>query len=127
MARETLFLSVEEVVELHRQLIERFGGTGRIRDPGLLESALARPRSGYYSTLSEQAAALMQSLAGNHAFVDGNKRMAFAAAAVFLHMNGYRLDVRAAEAERFLVDQVIMARVDVGAIAEWLERHLRAR
>jgi death-on-curing protein len=127
MARETLFLSVEEVVELHRQLIERFGGTGRIRDPGLLESALARPRSGYYSTLSEQAAALMQSLAGNHAFVDGNKRVAFAATAVFLRMNGYALAVGADEAERFLVDRVIGARADVATIAAWRERHLVAR
>jgi len=127
MALETLFLTLEEVLDLHRQLIERFGGTDGVRDRGLLESALARPRSGYYSSLSEQAAALMQSLAGNHAFVDGNKRVAFAATAVFLRMNGYALRVGADEAERFLVDEVIVARVDVAVIAEWLERHLVAR
>lgn len=127
MSRETLFLTVEEALELHRQLLERFGGAGGVRDPGLLESALARPRSGYYSSLSEQAAALMQSLAGNHAFVDGNKRVAFAATAVFLRMNGYALEVGADEAERFLIDQVIVARVDVATIAEWLERHLARR
>ncbi len=127
MARETLFLTVEEALELHRQLIERFGGAGGVRDPGLLESALARPRSGYYGSLSEQAAALMQSLAGNHAFIDGNKRVAFAATAVFLRMNGYALAVGADAAERFLIDQVIEARADVPAIAGWLERHLRAR
>ena len=106
MARETVFLSVEEMLELHRQLIERFGGAGGVRDPGLLESALARPRSGYYASLSEQAAALLQSLAGNHAFVDGNERISFAAAAVFLRTNGYAL-----------VDDVIVGRVDVAAIA----------
>lgn len=127
MSRETFFLTVEEALELHRQLLERFGGAGGVRDPGLLESALGRPRSGYYSSLSEQAAALMQSLAGNHAFVDGNKRVAFAATAVFLRMNGYALKVGADEAERFLIDQVIVARVDVAAIAEWLERHLAGR
>lgn len=127
MARETLFLTVEEALELHRQLIERFGGAEGVRDPGLLESALARPRSGYYCSLSEQAAALMQSLAGNHAFIDGNKRVAFAATAVFLRMNGYALAVGADAAERFLIDQVIEARADVPAIAGWLERHLRAR
>jgi death on curing protein len=127
MARETLFLSVEELLELHRQLIERFGGAGGVRDPGLLESALARPRSGYYASLSEQAAALLQSLAGNHAFVDGNKRISFAAAAVFLRMNGYALVVDADEAERFLVDDVIVGRVDIAAISEWLERFMVPR
>lgn len=127
MARETLFLTVEELLELHRRLIERFGGAGGVRDPGLLESALARPRSGYYASLSEQAAALLQSLAGNHAFVDGNKRVSFAAAAVFLRMNGYALVVSADEAERFLVGGVIVGRVDVAAIAEWLERFMVAR
>ena len=98
-----------------------------MRDPGLLESVLARPRSGYYSSLSEQAAALMQSLAGNDAFVDGNKRVAFAATAVFLRMNGYALRVDADEAERFLIDRVIVGRADVAMIAEWLEQRLVAR
>lgn len=127
MPRETLFLTLEEVSDLHRQLIERFGGADGVRDPGLLESALARPRSGYYTSLSEQAAALMQSLAGNHAFIDGNKRVAFAATAVFLRMNGYGLEVGAGEAERFLIDRVILAGADVAVIAAWLERHLVAR
>ena len=127
MAGVTLFLTLEEVLDLHRQLIQRFGGADGVRDPGLLESALARPRSGYYSSLSEQAAALMQSLAGNHAFVDGNKRVAFAATAVFLRMNGYALRVDADEAERFLIDRVIMSRADVAVIAQWLESRLVAR
>jgi death on curing protein len=127
VAGVTLFLTLEEVLDLHRQLILRFGGAEGVRDPGLLESALARPRSGYYSSLSEQAAALMQSLAGNHAFVDGNKRVAFAATAVFLRMNGHTLRVRADDAERFLIDRVIVARADVAAIAEWLGPRLIAR
>lgn len=127
MPRETLFLTLEEVLDLHRQLLERFGGAVGVRDLGLLESALARPRSGYYASLSEQAAALMQSLAGNHAFVDGNKRIAFAATAVFLRMNGYALGVDADAAEHFLIDEVIVARADVAAIAAWLERHLVAK
>ena len=93
-------------------------------DLGLLESALARPRSGYYSSISEQAAGMLQSLAGNHAFVDGNKRMAFAATAVFLRMNGYKLVVDADEAERFLIDDVITGRAEVAVISDWLERFL---
>ena len=127
MAGVTLFPTLEEVLDLHRQLIQRFGGADGVRDPGLLESALARPRSGYYSSLSEQAAALMQSLAGNHAFVDGNKRVAFAATAVFLRMNGYALRVDADEAERFLIDRLIVGRADVVVIAEWLAPRLVAR
>jgi len=124
VVRSTLFLTLEEALDLHRQLIERFGGASGVRDLGLLESALVRPRSGYYSSLSEQAAALIQSLAGNHVFVDGNKPMAFAAAAVFLRMNGFALAVGADEAERFLIDEVITARADIALIADWLEKFL---
>ncbi|MFM8412961.1 MAG: type II toxin-antitoxin system death-on-curing family toxin [Alphaproteobacteria bacterium] len=127
MPLEASFLTLQELLDLHARLTERFGGAGGVRDPGLLESALARPRSGYYASLSEQAAALMQSLAGNHAFVDGNKRVAFAATAVFLRMNGQGLVVGADDAERFLVDEVIVARADVPRIADWLERFMVAR
>lgn len=125
MPRTTLYLTIEEALDLHRQLLERFGGAEGVRDPGLLESALARPRTGYYDSLSEQAAALMQSLAGNHAFVDGNKRMAFAATAVFLRMNGYRLEVDADEAERFLIDEVIQGHADVATITTWVESFMQ--
>jgi len=124
MPRSTLYLTLEETVDLHRQLIDRFGGAMGVRDLGLLESALARPRSGYYASISEQAGALMQSLAGNHAFIDGNKRVAFAATAVFVRMNGYILAVGAAEAERFLVDDVITGHAEMAAIAAWLEKFL---
>jgi death-on-curing protein len=122
----TLFLSLEEVLFLHAELIRRFGGNGGLRDRGLLESALARPRSGYYETLSLQAAALLQSLCQNHAFVDGNKRVAFAATAIFLRMNGYSLRVTADEGERFLIDRAIVGRAPLDEIASWLERHMRA-
>jgi len=81
---EILYPTLEEAVHLHGRLLERFGGRPGVRDLGLLESALARPRSGYYRSLSEQAAALLQSLVLNHCFVDGNKRMAFALAMTFL-------------------------------------------
>ena len=88
---------------------------------GQLESALIRPQTGYYETLSLQAAALLQSLCQNHCFVDGNKRVAFACTAIFLRMNGYRLSVDADEGESFLVDQVIQQRTDIDNIAAWLE------
>jgi death-on-curing protein len=124
MPQSTLYLTLEETLDLHRQLIDRFGGAMGVRDLGMLESALARPRSGYYASISEQAGALMQSLAGNHAFIDGNKRVAFAATAVFLRMNGYRLDVGADEAERFLIDDVITGHAEMATITGWLEKFL---
>ena len=124
MPRSTLYLTLEETLDLHRQLIDRFGGAMGVRDLGLLESALARPRSRHYSSISQQAAALLQSLAGNHAFLDGNKRVAFAATAVFLRMNGYVLHVDADEAERFLIEDVITGHAEIGVITGWLERFL---
>lgn len=123
--KTTFFPTLEECLSLHQELLKRFGGQGGVRDPGMLESALARPRSGYYGSLSEQAAALLQSLARNHAFMDGNKRMAFAVTAIFLRMNGFRLPVSATQGEDFLVGRVIEARADLGEITAWIEKHMR--
>lgn len=123
--RITLYPTLPEVLQLHEKLLERFGGSGGIRDLGLLESALHRPQSGYYKSLSEEAAALMQSLAQNHAFVDGNKRIAFSVTAIFLSMNGYRLKVDADNGESFLIGEVIQKKVSVEVIAGWLENHMK--
>jgi death-on-curing protein len=121
-----LYLTLEEALALHAALIARHGGAAGVRDMGLVESALARARSGYYASLSEQAAALLQSFAMNRAFVDGNKRVAWASSMVFLRLNGYRVRVDAEVAERFLIDQVIVARAEVAGIAGWLEKHMHA-
>lgn len=123
--RVTLYPTLNEVLELHRILIERFGGAGGIRDLGLLESALMRPQSGYYKTLSLEGAALLQSLCQNHGFIDGNKRVAFAVTAIFLRMNGYRLKVDADNGESFLIENVIKKKTDIEEIATWLEKHLQ--
>ena len=125
MEQPVLYLSLQETLELHEQLILRFGGSAGVRDMGLLESALIRPQTGYYETLSMQAAALFQSLCQNHCFVDGNKRVAFAATAIFLTMNGYRLSLKADDGETFLVDQLIQKRIAIEDIATWLESRMR--
>ena len=125
MTRTTLFPTLQETLGLHEQLILRFGGARGVRDLGALESALVRPQTGYYETLSMQAAALFQSLCQNHCFVDGNKRVAFACTAIFLRMNGYRLLVKPDEGESFVVEQVIKKRVAVEAIAAWLEDRMK--
>lgn len=121
----TWYPTLAEALHLHARLLERFGGEGGVRDLGLLESALMRPRSGYYTSLSEQAAALLQSLRQNHAFIDGNKRLAFALTAIFLRMNGQRLVVDADEGERFLVGEVIEAHADLARIHAWIEQHMK--
>jgi len=96
------FLSVDEAVAIHGKLIERFGGSPGIRDRGLLESALFRPQTGYYDDIVELAAALFESLLLNHAFVDGNKRVAFFATDTFLRLNGWKLSVDATSAYTFI-------------------------
>ena len=82
------YLSLDDLIFLHTQLVEKFGGSFGIFDINVLISALERPRSGYYSSLDEEGAALFQSLWLNHGFLDGNKRIAFAALDVFLRLNG---------------------------------------
>ena len=123
--KSVLYPTLYEALELHERLIERFGGSPGIRDKGLLESALHRPQSGYYETLTEQAAALLQSLTMNHMFVDGNKRVAFALTAIFIRMNGYRLVVNADNGESFLIDQVIGQHCEHEIIVKWLEKHIK--
>ena len=98
------FLSLDEVSAIHERLVEAFGGTPGVRDPGLLESALYRPQCGYYESLEEMAAALFESLLINRAFHDGNTRAAFFATDVFLRLNGWKMSVDARAAHRFLAE-----------------------
>ena len=86
-----------------------------------------RPRTGYYETLTLQAAALIQSLALNHAFIDGNKRVAFAATAIFLKMNGFSLRMTADEGETCLIESIINQRSSLDEISRWLAPHIKAR
>jgi death-on-curing protein len=120
-----LYPTIQETLELHEQLIKRFGGLGGVRDLGLLESALFRPQTGYYDTLSLQATALLQSLIQNHSFIDGNKRVGFATTAIFLRMNGYRLKIEPDNGESFLIDEVIQKRIPIKDIATWLETYMQ--
>ena len=85
------YLMVPEVLYIHADLIEQYGGTQGVRDMGALESALYRPQSGYYEDLVQEACSLLESLAMNHPFLDGNKRVAFAAMEVFLMLNDHEV------------------------------------
>ena len=97
------FPTIEEVVSIHDDQIAQFGGSPGLRDMGALESALLRPQMGYYDGRIEEAAAIMESLAMNHPFVDGNKRVAFFATDAFLRMNGSFIDCDSKEAYAFFM------------------------
>lgn len=119
-SKSVQFLSLEEVLEIHTALIERFGGANGIRDTGLLESALYRPRTGYYSDLIEMAAALFESLMNNHPFIDGNKRVAFFSTDIFLRLNGYKMKIESKTAHVFLMKLFETNTCDLEHLAPWI-------
>jgi death-on-curing protein len=119
----TRYPTVEETVAVHARLIARFGGSEGIRDRAALESALARPCSGYYSDLIQEAAVLWESLSQNHAFVDGNKRVVVTVTAAFLTVNGYRLDFSDFDAHSFLNGLYETGRMRYEELDRWLRQH----
>src|SRR6266567_6562551 len=96
------YLTVAEVYRMQHRLIELFGGLHGVRDKGAVEAAVFRPQTGYYNSLEEEAAALMESLGKNHGFLDGNKRIAFTATDVFLRLNGFFLEVEGVSGHEFI-------------------------
>ena len=126
---EPLFLTLDEVLALHQVQIELFGGSGGVRDLGLLQSAMGNVEATFggqllHETLVEMAAAYLYGICRNHPFVDGNKRTAAATALTFLDMNGIELDV--AEDDFYdLVIGVAEGRVSKAAIAVFFEQRAR--
>ena len=110
---------------MHEELIRQFGGSSGLRDPAALESALMRPQMGYYDGLIEEAAALMESLANNHAFIDGNKRVAFFVTDTFLRMNGRFIDCESESAYAFFMELFEEGRFRMEELAGWLEEHVK--
>jgi len=116
------FLTADEVVAIHQRLIEAFGGPGGVRDPGLLESALHRPRTGYYEDLAGMATALFESLLMNHPFIDGKKRMTFFATDVFLRLNGWKLEIDPDDAHAFIIGLLERAECDFERLLPWIRK-----
>jgi len=85
------YLTSTDILALHQTLLQHYGGAPGLRDMGAVEAAAFRPQCGYYQDIIEEAAALLESLLINHPFIDGNKRVAFAACDVFLRINGWRI------------------------------------
>ncbi len=120
-----VYLNIEQVMAIHQDQIERFGGSLGILNKGALESALARPRSGYYNDIVEEAAALLESLATNHPFTDGNKRVAFAATDTFLRLNGYFVDCDNDEADQFIRRILVDNSSRLCKIQAWLRESMK--
>ena len=119
------FLTIEEVIAIHDDLIAQFGGSTGLRDMGALESALLRPQMGYYSGLMEEAAALMESLANNHPFVDGNKRVALAVTDTFLRLNGSFIDCDSREAYDHFMELFETNSFRFAELLSWLEEKVK--
>ena len=113
-------LTVADVLGMHTVLMQRYGGAPGVRDPGALEAALFRPQTGYYDDIVAEAAALLESLAINHPFVDGNKRIAFAAADVFLRINGWRLHRAPMQIHAEVIEMFESRRFDIAHRDPWL-------
>lgn len=125
MSREPEWITVDDVLFIHRELIVSFGGSDGVRDLGLLESALHRARDQYsYGSkdLGDLAATYAHSLAKNHPFVDGNKRVSFVVARVFLGINGVRFDPPEAETV-VMVEGLAAGRVSQADFASWVRKH----
>ena len=114
------YLTVADVLGMHMELMQRYGGVLGLRDPGALEAALFRPQTGYYEDIVAQAAALLESLAINHPFLDGNKRVAFAAADVFLRINGWRLHRAPMQIHDELLQMFESGTFDFAHLEPWL-------
>ena len=118
------YLTLEDALYIHEEQLRLFGGAKGVRDRGLIESALLRPQTGYYGDVIEEAAALWESLAMNHGFVDGNKRVAFACMDIFLGLNGARLEAEPAAVVAFIYRHLEAGTFRKPALEEWLRQHV---
>lgn len=116
----TDYLTLADVLAIHADQIDTYGGVHGLRDMGQLESALFRPQTGYYEDIFAEAAALWESLSQNHPFVDGNKRTGFAATYTFLGMNGVGLTANATQTFDFLDRLYESNSITFEALEEWL-------
>lgn len=117
-----VYLTKEDVMLMHGILIHQFGGHAGLRSEEALEAALYRPQSGYYPDLLSQAAALFESLAVNHPFIDGNKRIAFAAMDTFLRCNGIHIDASPKEVYKKIILMFEQQELKHEFIESWLHK-----
>ena len=121
------YLSPQQILAIHDQMIKRFSGSAGVRDIGLLESSVGRPQASFdgkdlYANIFTKAAVLLQSLLKNHPFIDGNKRTALTSAGIFLKMNGYKLVNKHEEEVEFAI-KVDNQHLSVEQITRWLKKN----
>jgi len=121
------FIPDDAVLAIHADLLQRYGGLPRLRDRGLLESALAQPRVTFggkfvHKTLFEKAAAYGFHLCRNHPFVDGNKRVAFVLMDLFLQKNGWEIVADEEEAFSMMI-ALASGRLTKAGLTSWLKEH----
>lgn len=121
----TRYLLFTELVEINAEMVRKFGGVQGVRDVGALEAAAARPQTGYYTDLIEEAAALFESLLQNHPFLDGNKRTAVTATALFLMLNGQQLLFDDNDAYDWLIGLFETQQLTKSNLESWLRLHVR--
>jgi len=121
---ERLYLTLEDVIWIHDEQLKLYGGASGIRDEGLILSALLRPQTGYYAGVIEEAAALWESLAMNHGFVDGNERVGFASTIIFLEANGVTAIGAEDEWIKFIYENLEAGTFRKPVIENWLSRHI---
>ncbi len=117
------YLAVADLIRINVRMTAKWGGLAGVRDLGMLESAVARPQTGYYLDLIEEAAALCQSVLQNHPFLDGNKRTAVVATAVFLRWNGYKLQFLDREMYEWLMRLYEAGGVTKHSLEAWIRAH----
>ena len=118
-------MTVADILAIHADQIDRYGGSNGIRDPGLLEAAVFRPQTGYYNDVIEEAAALWESLAQNHPFIDGNKRAAFAATFTFLAINGATLTAAPDLIYKFIAERYDTCTFDFAHLTIWVRENVK--
>ncbi|MES1991561.1 MAG: type II toxin-antitoxin system death-on-curing family toxin [Pseudomonadota bacterium] len=122
----TDYLTMVEALAMQEKLIALYGGTQGVRDMGALGSALFRPQTGYYDDVIAEAAALLESLAVNYSFIDGNKRIAFAVADVFLRLNGFVFEGDPVEAYDFMIGLFDAGTFRFELLEPWLRVNVKA-
>lgn len=120
----TDYLTVVEVLAIHADQIERYGGAAGVRDRGLLEAALYRPQTGCCADLIEEAAALWEGLAQSHPFIDGDRRTAFAVTSTFLAINGGRITTEALPTHKFIIGLHETGSFDLEHLTAWLRNNV---
>ena len=119
------YLTVAEIYQMQHRLMDMFGGLHGVRDKGAVEAAVFRPQTGYYNSLEEEASALMESLGNNHGFLNGNKRIAFTAADVFLRRNSFYLEVEGVAGYEFICGSMERHEFRFAPILNWLRQHVK--